>query len=122
MSKIDKDFMLLCTYLHLQGEFKKIEPYDGYNKEDLEQFFEKDNGYNLVDTFTECLNLVIDQFAFYISEDSLQNIQTKEKYSDFNEMTQQLEKVKTELSKYNLEHQELIMNVLTDLYFYYKKR
>ena len=122
MSKIDKGFMLLCTYLHLQGEFKKIEPYDGYNKEDLEQFFEKDNGYNLVDTFTECLNLVIDQFAFYISEDSLQNIQTKEKYSDFNEMTQQLEKVKTELSKYNLEHQELIMNVLTDLYFYYKKR
>lgn len=122
MSKIDKDFMLLCTYLHLQGEFKKIEPYDGYNKEDLEQFFEKDNGYNLVNTFSECVTAVIDQFAFYISEDSLQNIQTKEKYSDFNEMTKQLEKVKTELSKYNLEHQELIMNVLTDLYFYYKKR
>lgn len=122
MSKIDKDFMLLCTYLHLQDEFKKIEPYDGYTKEDLEEFFEKDKGYNLENVFTECVTAVIDQFAFYISEDSLQNIQTKEKYSDFNEMTKQLEKVKTELSKYNLEHQELIMNVLTDLYFYYKKR
>lgn len=121
MGKIDKDFMLLCTYMHLQGEFAKIEPYDNYSRKDLEEFFEKDNGYNLTNVFDECVNAIIDQFSFYISEDSLQYIQNKVKYNNFNEMSQQLEKIKTELFKFNLIHQELIMNVLTDLYFYNKK-
>lgn len=121
MSKIDKDFMLLCTYLHLQGEFEKIKPYDGYSKEDLEEFFEKDNGYNLNNKFSECVNSIIDHFSFYISEDSLQNIQNKKKYKDFNKMLQELKKCEEELLVFNLKHTELIMHVLTDLYFYNKR-
>ena len=70
MSKIDKDFMLLCTFFYLQNELKKLKEYDGYTTADLEEYYERDNGFNLKAKFQEIINCVYDQFSFYISPDT----------------------------------------------------
>ena len=118
---MDKDFYALCTFFYLHNELKKIEEYDGFTTSDLEEFYERDNGFNLKTKFQESINYIYDQFSFYISEDSLELIKSNKKYSDFNKMQSELSKVQEELFNYNLEHQTLIMNAFTDLYFYNKR-
>lgn len=118
---MDKDFSALCTFFYLQNELKKLEEYDGYTTADLEEYYERDNGFNLKTKFQESINYIYDQFSFYISEYSLELIKSNKKCFDFNCIQSELSKVQEELFSYNLEHQTLIMNALTDLYFYNKR-
>ena len=118
---MDFDFYTLCTFCYLHNELKKIEEYDGFSVSDLEEFYEKDNGFNLKSKFQESVNYIYDQFSSYISEDSLDLIKSNKKYSDWNTMQSDLTKIQEELFVYDLEHQVLIMNAFTDLYFYNKR-